>query len=39
MAWYWWVVIGAVLVVGGYVKVRVLTAMIRRSKKGADEDV
>lgn len=36
MAWYWWVLIAAVVIVGGYIKVKVFTKMMS-SKKERDE--
>lgn len=38
MAWYWWVLIAAVLVVGGYIKVKILTRMMRRNEGNTDQE-
>ena len=36
MEWYWWVVIGVVVVLGGYVKLKLFKSWM--DKKAKDED-
>ena len=39
MEWYWWVLIGAVVIVGGYVKLRIFkNLMQKRNDKNDDEE-
>lgn len=40
LAWYWWVLIAAVVVVGGYVKLKIFKKMIApKSAPIEDEDM
>lgn len=36
MEWYWWVLIAAVVIVGGYVKLKVLGKILEKRKNAAE---
>ena len=40
MEWYWWVLIAAVVIVGGYIKLKVLNAWMasQAAKRKAEEE-
>jgi len=39
LQWYWWVLIAAVLVVGGYLKLKLFKKMMAKKEEPMEEDM
>lgn len=38
MAWYWWVLIGVVVIAGGYLKLKLFKKLMTKENKNEDLD-